>query len=218
MTSHPKTLAALALVSVLLTACGGGGGGGGSFSSTTSSNVAATPDAGTAPELVAVVDTATSTGSSAVLVVDSDPSTEPGVLTVTEATIPGIDGVYGAPGAVSVTEVYLQAGFGVQPELCAYKFTGADRAGAVPVAGTVTGIATAFGKITYRPTAMGLYFAFLTFNGKEYSSGDAVDTVVDRDNHRVRFTSKTLTATDGSNHTLKLNAVIPLHTIRNAKC
>ncbi len=219
MTSHSKTLTALALVSVLLTACGGGGGGGGSFSSTTSSNVAATPDSGTTPELVAVVDTATNTGGSAVLAVDSDPSTEPGVLTVTEATIPGIDGVYGAPGAVTVTEVYLQqAGFGVQPELCAYKFTGADKAGTVPVSGTVTGVATAFGKITYRPTAMGLYFAFLTFNGKEYSSGDAVDTVVDRDNNRVRFTSKTLTATDGSNHTLKLNAVIPLHTIRNAKC
>ena len=65
---------------------------------------------------------------------------------------------------------------------------------------------------------MGLYFAFLTFNGKGYGSGDAVDTAVDRDSNVVRFTSKTLTATDGSNDTLKPTAVIPMHTIRAQSC
>jgi hypothetical protein len=211
MTSNLKTLTALAFVSALLTACGGGGGGGGtgSFSSSTSSNLAAAPDAAATPELVAVADTAPAVGANAALANDSDPSTEPGVLTVTEATLPGYDGVYGAPGAVTVTEVYLQQAMGVQPELCAYKFT-------LPAAGTTP--AAAFGKITYRPAAMGLNFSFLTFNGKEYATGDAVDTVVNREQNFVRFTSKTLTATDGSNHTIKLNATIPLHITRNAKC
>jgi hypothetical protein len=239
MTSHTKTLTALALVSVLLTACGGGGGGGGggsgSFSSTSSSEVA--------------------------LTADPDPSTEPGVLTVTDATIPSLNGVYGS-GQLTLTEVYYQQAMGVKPAVCAYQFKGADKVDATAsasasaatgttgtatvgttstpvsivatsttqaaVVGSITApvsltdaapaVPTAFGKITYRPSATGLYFAFLTFNGKEYASGDAVDTLVDRSGNLVRFTSKTMTATDGSTDTLKLTAIIPLHTTRNANC
>ncbi|MDP4073479.1 hypothetical protein [Acidovorax sp. A1169] len=233
MTSHTKTLTALALVSVLLTACGGGGGGGGSgsFSSTSSSEVA--------------------------LAADPDPSTEPGVLTVTDATIPSLNGVYGS-GQLTLTEVYYQQAMGVKPAVCAYQFKGADKVDAsasaatgttgtatvgttstpvsivatsttqAAVVGSITApvsltdaapaVPTAFGKITYRPSATGLYFAFLTFNGKEYASGDSVDTLVDRSGNLVRFTSKTMTATDGSTDTLKLTAIIPLHATRNAHC
>lgn len=240
MTSHPPTLTALALVSVLLTACGGGGGGGGSgsFSTTSASEVA--------------------------FVADPDPSTEPGVLTVTDATIPSLNGVYGN-GQLTLTEVYYQEAMGGKPATCAYKFMGADKVDATATAGATTGTAdtatvgttttpvsivgtsttqaavvgslsapvsltgatpdaaaqavpTASGKITYRPSATGLYFAFLTFNGKEYASLDSVDTLVDRSGNLVRFTSKTMGATDGSTDTLKLTAIIPLHATRNANC
>lgn len=237
MTSHTPTLTALALVSVLLTACGGGGGGGGSgsFSSTSSNEVAAA-------------------------VADADPSTEPGVLTVTDATIPSLNGVYGN-GQLTLSEVYYQEAMGAKPATCAYKFMGADKVDATATAGATTntvvdvtttpvsivgtsttqaavvgnitapvsltgaapaavaqGVPTAFGKITYRPSATGLYFAFLTFNGKEYASLDSVDTLVDRSGNLVRFTSKTMGATDGSTDTLKLTAIIPLHATRNANC
>lgn len=240
MTSHTPTLTALALVSVLLTACGGGGGGGGSgsFGTTSASEVA--------------------------LVADPDPSTEPGVLTVTDATIPSLNGVYGS-GQLTLTEVYYQQAMGVKPAVCAYQFKGADKVDATATASATTGTAgtatvgttsapasivgtsttqaavvgnitapvsltgtapaeassavpTAFGKITYRPSATGLYFTFLTFNGKEYASGDAVDTLVDRTGNLVRFTSKTMTATDGTTDSLKLTAIIPLHTTRNSNC
>lgn len=235
MTSNTKTLTALALVSVLLTACGGGGGGGGSgsFSSTSSSEVA--------------------------FAADPDPSTEPGVLTVTDATVPSLNGVYGS-GPLTLTEVYYQQAMGAKPAVCAYQFKGADKVDTTATASAATGttgtatvgttstpvsivatsstqaavvgniaapvsltdaapaVSTAFGKITYRPSATGLYFAFLTFNGKEYASGDAVDTLVDRSGNLVRFTSKTMTATDGSTDTLKLTAIIPLHATRNANC
>lgn len=236
MTSHPKTLIALALVSVLLTACGGGGGGGGSgsFSSTSANEVA--------------------------LAADPDPSTEPGVLTVTDATIPSLNGVYGN-GQLTLTEVYYQEAMGNKPATCAYKFMGADKVDATATAAATTdtvvdvnttpvsiigasttqaavvgnitapvsltglapaagaqGVPTAFGKITYRPSAMGLDVVFLTFNGKEYASLDSVDTLVDRSGNLVRFTSKTMGATDGSTNTLKLTAIIPLHATRNANC
>lgn len=240
MTSNTKTLTALALVSVLLTACGGGGGGGGSgsFSSTSSSEVA--------------------------LAADPDPSTEPGVLTVTDATVPSLNGVYGS-GQLTLTEVYYQQAMGAKPATCAYQFKGADKVDATATASATTGttgtatvgttttpvsivgtsttqaavvgniaapvsltgaaadavspaVATASGKITYRPSATGLYFAFLTFNGKEYASLDSVDTLVDRSGNLVRFTSKTMGATDGSTDTLKLTAIIPLHATRNANC
>ena len=240
MTSNTKTLTALALVSVLLTACGGGGGGGGSgsFSSTSSSEVA--------------------------LAADPDPSTEPGVLTVTDATVPSLNGVYGS-GQLTLTEVYYQQAMGAKPATCAYQFKGADKVDATATASATTGtagtatvgttttpvsivgtsttqaavvgnitapvsltgaaaeavspaVATASGKITYRPSATGLYFAFLTFNGKEYASLDSVDTLVDRSGNLVRFTSKTMGATDGSTDTLKLTAIIPLHATRNSNC
>lgn len=235
MTSHPKSLIALALVSVLLTACGGGGGGGGSgsFSSTSNSERAA---------------------------VEPDPSTEPGVLTVTDATVPSLNGVYGN-GQLTLSEVYYQEAMGGKPATCAYKFMGADKVdasataaattdtvvdvnatpvsivgtsttqaavvgnitapvsltGAAPAAGA-QGVPTAFGKISYRPSATGLYVVFLTFNGKEYASLDSVDTLVDRSGNLVRFTSKTMGATDGSTDTLKLTAIIPMHATRNANC
>ena len=237
MTSHPQSLIALALVSVLLTACGGGGGGGGSgsFSSTSSSELAA-------------------------VVPDADPSTEPGVLTVTDATVPSLNGVYGN-GQLTLSEVYYQEAMGGKPATCAYKFMGADKVGAtataattadtvvdvtstpVAIVGTSTtqaavvgnitapdsltgsapaaeaqGVATAFGKISYRPSATGLYVVFMSFNGKEYASLDSVDTLVDRSGNLVRFTSKTMGATDGSTDTLKLTAIIPLHATRNANC
>ncbi len=176
MTSHLKTLTALAFVSVLLTACGGGGGGG-------SSN----DDAPAIP----------------------DPSTKSGVLTVSDSTAAGINGVYGS-GELALTEVFLKDGFGTsEPQLCVYKFTGAEKVGSTE---------TAFGEITYRPTSMGLHFAFLTFGQREYSSGDSADTAVDRPGNLVRFNSKTLTATDGSKDTLKLTAVIPMHINRPDGC
>ncbi len=175
MTSHLKTLTALAFVSVLLTACGGGGGGG------------SNDDAPSIP----------------------DPSAKSGVLTVSDSTAAGIDGVYGS-GELALTEVFLKDGLGTStPELCVFNFTGADKAGSTE---------TAFGEITYRPTSMGLHFAFLTFGQREYSSGDSADTAVDRPGNLVRFTSKTLTATDGSKDTLKLTAVIPMRINRPDGC
>ena len=88
---------------------------------------------------------------------DPTPSNEPGVLTVTNATVSGLNGVYGN-GALNLTDVSKQNPIGSVPELCAFRFDGANKVGSS---------ATAFGDIRYRPDVTKLYQAFLTFDGKE---------------------------------------------------
>ena len=58
----------------------------------------------------------------------------------------------------------------------------------------------------------------MTFAGKEYASGEAVDSAVERESDRVRFTSKTLTASDGSGATLKVSGIVPMRTGRPSGC
>jgi hypothetical protein len=139
---------------------------------------------------------------------DPTPSNEPGVLTVTSATVGALNGVYGN-GALNLTDVDKKNPVGSVPELCTFRFDGANKVGSP---------ATAFGDIRYRPDATGLYQAFLTFDGKEYGSDDATDTVVARDKEQIRLTSKTLTATDGSNATLRVTGIVPMRTNRPSGC
>ncbi len=139
---------------------------------------------------------------------DPTPSNEPGVLTVTSATVDTLNGVYGN-GAMNLTDVDKKNPVGSVPELCTFRFDGANKVGSS---------ATAFGDIRYRPDAAGLYQAFLTFDGKEYGSDDATDTVVARDKDQIRLTSKTLTATDGSNATLRVTGIVPMRTNRPSGC
>jgi hypothetical protein len=139
---------------------------------------------------------------------DPTPSNEPGVLTVTSATVDGLNGVYGN-GALNLTDVEKHDPIGSVPELCAFRFDGANKVGSS---------ATAFGDIRYRPDATGLFQAFLTFDGKEYASGEASDTSVNRDSDQVRFSGKTLTATDGSNATLRVTGIVPMRPNRPAGC
>lgn len=139
---------------------------------------------------------------------DPTPSNEPGVLTVTNATVGALNGVYG-DGALNLTDVDKSNPIGSVPELCAFRFDGANKLG---------GSATAFGDIRYQPDATTLYQAFLTFDGKEYASGEGVDTAVDRPSDQVRLTNKTLTATDGSNATLRVTGIVPMRPNRPAGC
>ena len=139
---------------------------------------------------------------------DPTPSNEPGTITVTSATLGDLNGIYGN-GALNLTGVDKSNPVGSVPELCAFRFDGANKAGSS---------ATAFGDIRYRPDATGLFQAFLNVGGKEYASGDATDTSVDRARDRVIFTGKTLQATDGSTATVRVYGVIPMRPSRHAGC
>jgi hypothetical protein len=139
---------------------------------------------------------------------DPTPSNEPGILTVVDATLPGLNGVYGN-GALNLTEVDKKNPIGSVPELCTFRFDGANKVGSPE---------TAFGDVRYRPDATGLHQIFVTFAGKEYSNGDTVDTVVARDSNQVRLSSKTLAATDGSGNTLKVSGIIPMRPNRPLGC
>ena len=126
---------------------------------------------------------------------DPSPSNEPGVLTVSNATIDGLNGVYGN-GALNLTDVDKKNPVGSVPELCTFRFDGANKVGSS---------ATAFGDIRYRPDATSLHQVFLTFDGKEY--GD-----------QVRFSGKTLTASDGSGATLRVSGIVPMRPNRPSGC
>lgn len=139
---------------------------------------------------------------------DPTPSNEPGVLTVTGASLDGLNGVYGN-GTVNLTDVDKRNPVGSVPELCAFNFDGIGKVGSS---------ALAFGDIRYRPDATGLHQVFLTFDGKEYASGEPTDTAVVRESNQIRFTSKVLTATDGSNNTLRVSGVIPMRPNRPSGC
>ncbi|HAU57436.1 MAG TPA: hypothetical protein DCW87_07690 [Comamonadaceae bacterium] len=140
---------------------------------------------------------------------DPTPSNEPGVLTVSGATLSGLNGVYGN-GALNLTAVDQVNPVGSVPELCTFRFDGANKVGSP---------ATAFGDIRYRSGAVGgLFQAFLTFDGKEYASAEATDTAVLRESNQVRFSGKTLTATDGSAATLRVTGIVPMRPNRPLGC
>ena len=139
---------------------------------------------------------------------DPTPSNETGVLTVSNATVATLNGVYGN-GTLNLTNVDKQNPVGSTPELCSFRFDGANKVGSS---------ATAFGDIRYRPDATGLHQVFLTFDGKEYASGEPTDTAVERQSDRVRFNGKTLTATDNSNATLRVSGIVPMRTNRPLGC
>ena len=141
---------------------------------------------------------------------DLRPTNEPGVLKVTEASLPGLDGVYGN-GRLNLSSVEKANPIGSEPERCKFKFDGADRLGSN---------GTAFGDIRYRTNANVLYEAFLTFNGIEFaiSSGDGSGTSVVRDRDQVRFDNKLLTSTDGRRATLRVNGIVTMLGGRPSGC
>lgn len=139
---------------------------------------------------------------------DPTPSNEPGVLTVAGATVEGLNGVYGN-GTINLTDVDKRNPVGSVPELCSFRFDGVGKVGSS---------ATAFGDIRYRPDATNLHQAFITFDGKEYSSGEPAETSVVRDSNQIRFSNKVLTATDGSNAILRVTGVIPMRPNRPFGC
>lgn len=139
---------------------------------------------------------------------DPTPSNETGVLTVTSATVEGLNGIYGN-GSLNLTDVDKKNPVGSSPEVCTFRFDGANKVGSD---------ATAFGDIRYQINGTVTYQVFLNFSGKEYASGDAADSAVDRDNNRVRFTGKTLTASDGSGSTLKVSGIVPMRPNRPSGC
>lgn len=136
------------------------------------------------------------------------PSNQPGVLTVAGATRAELNGVYGN-GTLNLTNVEKNNPVGSYPEVCAFKFNGADRVGSA---------GTALGDIRYRPDATGIYEVFLTFNGREFTSKDPVDSAVVRTSNEVRLSNKTLTATDGSLNTVRVSGLIPLRGNRPLGC
>lgn len=140
---------------------------------------------------------------------DPTPSNEPGVLTVSDATFSGLNGVYGN-GAMNLTNVDQVNPIGSVPELCTFRFDGANKVGSP---------ATAFGDIRYRSgVAGGVHQVFLTFDGKEYASAEATDSLVVRESDQVRFGNKTLTATDGSTATLRVTGIVPMRPNRPLGC
>lgn len=140
---------------------------------------------------------------------DPIPSDKPGVLTVSQATIGALNGVYG-DGTINLTDVERKNPIGSTPELCSFKFDGAKKVGATNV--------EAFGDVRYESGGDGLYVLYLTFDGKEYKSDELAGTAVRRDLNQVFLTGKTLAASDASGATVKVNAVIPMRGNRPAGC
>lgn len=140
---------------------------------------------------------------------DPVPSDKPGVLTVSQATVASLNGVYG-DGTLNLTDVERKNPIGSTPELCSFKFDGAKKAG--------TSTAGAFGDVRYQSGRDGLYVIYLTFEGQEYVSTEATDTAVRRDLNQVFLTGKTLTASDSSGATVKVNAIIPMRGNRPGGC
>ena len=95
---------------------------------------------------------------------DPTPSNEPGVLTVSGASVGGLNGVYGN-GSINLTDVDKRNPVGSVPELCAFNFDGLGKVGSP---------ALAFGDIRYRPDATSLHQAFITFDGKEVGTMTSV--------------------------------------------
>lgn len=139
---------------------------------------------------------------------DPTPSEQTGVLTVTSATDAARNGVYG-DGNLNLTTVDKLNPVGSYPEVCSFKFDGANKVG---------GTGTSFGDVRYRPDTTVIYEAFINVAGKEFSASSWTDAAVVRDTDRIRVTGKTLTATDGSGETLVLSAVVPMRPGRPAGC
>ncbi len=139
---------------------------------------------------------------------DDDPTTSEqlGVLTVTGSNTAGINGVYG-DGNLNLTDVDKKNPIGSDPEVCTFKYDGANKVGA-------TG--TAFGDVRYRPDAANVYQAYLTFNGKEYGALDWSNVAVVRDTNRIRLTGKIVEASDGDRITV--NGIIPMRPNRPSGC
>lgn len=123
-------------------------------------------------------------------------------------TLDRINGVYGN-GALNLTGVDQKNRFGSEPEVCSFNFDGANKLGSN---------ATASGDIRYQPEAKVLYKAFLTFADKGYGLANAAETQVVRDSSQVRFEGATMTATDGSNNTIRVNGIVPMRGDRPAGC
>ena len=138
---------------------------------------------------------------------DPTPSDKAGVLTVSQATIASLNGIYG-DGTLNLTDVERNNPIGPKPEQCAFKFNGAKKVGASNI--------EAFGDVRYESGRDGLYEIYLTFDGKEYQSNEMTNTAVRRDLNQVFLTSKILMSGDGSS--VKVNAIIPMRGDRPGGC
>ncbi|WCM97056.1 hypothetical protein M5C96_22025 [Acidovorax sp. GBBC 1281] len=139
---------------------------------------------------------------------DPTPSDQPGVLTVSNATVSGLNGVYG-DGTINLTDVDKKNPVGSSPEVCTFRFDGAKKVGSSDLAS---------GDVRYQPNAGNLYIAFLTFSQREFSATDWSDTTVSRDSNQVRLLSKTLTATDGSGDRITVSGIVPMRGNRPSGC
>ena len=140
---------------------------------------------------------------------DPTPSDRTGILTITDASVSGLDGVYGN-GDLNLTDVEKRNPIGSEPEVCAFRFDGANR---------VLGQGSAGGDVRYQPGVSVVYQVFLTVNGREFSNNkDGTDTEVQRNRDRIEFNRKILTATDNSGVTLRVTGLVPMRGGRPAGC
>ncbi len=140
---------------------------------------------------------------------DPTPSDKPGVITVSQATVEALNGVYG-DGTLNLTDVERNNPIGPKPELCAFNFDGASKVGASAV--------KAFGDVRYESGGDALYVIYLTLDGREYTNDAPDNTTVRRDLNQVFINGKTLSASNGSGETVKVNAIIPMRGDRPAGC
>ncbi|WP_313314694.1 hypothetical protein [Pulveribacter sp.] len=137
---------------------------------------------------------------------DPEPSERTGVLTVTSATAPGFDGVYG-DGNVNLTDVDKKNPVGSYPEVCTFKFDGINR---------VAGSGQASGDVRYRPDSAVVYEAFISFMGSEFGASDWGDVQVVRSTDRIRLVNKVLENDQGVRITV--SGVIPMRGNRPGGC
>ncbi|GKT21720.1 hypothetical protein [Acidovorax sp. SUPP3334] len=131
-------------------------------------------------------------------------------LTVTNASVSGLDGAYG-DGNINAIEVTKLPATGTDPEMCSFGFDGADRVG---------GDGTASGTVRYATNADSLYRLILNVRGREFATanGDGDDTDVHHSRDYLEIVNKRLTATDGTGDTLRVTGLLTLRGNRPAGC
>ncbi len=137
---------------------------------------------------------------------DPEPSERTGVLTVTNASAPGFDGIYG-DGNVNLTDVDKKNPVGSYPQVCTFKFDGINRVGAS---------GQASGDVRYRPDAPVVYEAFISFMGSEFGAKDWGDVSVVRSTDRIRLVNKVLENDQGVRITV--SGIIPMRGNRPGGC
>lgn len=136
-------------------------------------------------------------------------STQPGSMTVTEATNIAFNGTYAASN-VRLTDVIGFQATASDPATCRYRFHGLQLAGRERVMD---------GEIRYLPDTSTLRTAILAIDTNEYRVDGSTGVTVDRAGNTVTFNGVRLASTQGFGQAITVSGTVPiLDAARPAGC